>query len=246
LINIEDDKASEVEKCLSVFKLKRNYIFGDAEYYAHKESQSNLRKPEVLPKEIDILNIGTHILDKFLIITTDPFIMWFASEYVELSDLVVSRLTIFNAGEPARLELEEWGDAENGSWVNQTMLNSCEDELVKSTKIAYQSGKGNKLVSAMIPDDTVAAIKLLVDPEIRKKASIHVDNKYVFPSTKSSLDHTDGWHSLHNLCSRFHRIPGETDCHENKASNKYHYRALEASTVYKGEIVYPHGAFSRH
>ncbi len=62
------------------------------------------------------------------------------------------------------------GDAENGSWVDQTMLNSCEDELVKSTKIAYQSGKGNKLVSAMIQDDTVAAIKLLVYLEIRKKS----------------------------------------------------------------------------
>ena len=119
-------------------------------------------------------------------------------------DLAVARLTIFNArrgGEPAKLELSEWMDADNGVWTKHAQ--HCEDleldERLKSTKIAYQSGKGMKLVSLMIPEDTVSALRILANKEIREKSTIHNNNKYVFPSAKLSLDNANGWHSLRNV-----------------------------------------------
>ena len=39
-------------------------------------------------------------------------------DYVKLRDLLVCRLTLFNArrGEPSRLLLREWKDAQNNEW----------------------------------------------------------------------------------------------------------------------------------
>lgn len=54
-------------------------------------------------------------------------------EYSLLRDLVVSRLTLFNArrgGEPSRLLLEEWNDALNDVWYNNT--ETVDDPLEKS------------------------------------------------------------------------------------------------------------------
>ena len=46
LINNRDDLAMETEKFLQVFKMKRFYHFGDAEYKVKKDRQVQLRKPE--------------------------------------------------------------------------------------------------------------------------------------------------------------------------------------------------------
>ena len=56
-----------------------------------------------MPEETDIAMVKDHIMDRFKALTKDPFLMWSATEYVELRDLVVARLIIFNAkrgGEP--------------------------------------------------------------------------------------------------------------------------------------------------
>lgn len=69
--------------------------------------------------------------------------------YVELRDLVVCRLTLFNArrgGEPSRLLSREWEDAEKGVWLNTKQVDALDDPidkaLTETIKIAYQSGKG--------------------------------------------------------------------------------------------------------
>lgn len=45
-------------------------------------------------------------------------------------------------GEPCRLLLQEWTDADRGEWMDQTTnLDSLEEKLLKTTKIDCKAGK---------------------------------------------------------------------------------------------------------
>ena len=53
---------------------------------------------------------------------SDEFYLFDHHSFVELRNAVFVRLTIFNArrgGEPARLLIEEWRDAENNTWIDK-------------------------------------------------------------------------------------------------------------------------------
>ena len=58
LIRNCDESAKEIDTFISVFKLKRYYIFGDAEYKIKKDRQVRLRNPEELPNEDDLHKIN--------------------------------------------------------------------------------------------------------------------------------------------------------------------------------------------
>jgi len=58
---------------------------------------------------------------------------------------------MFNArrgGEPARMTLSEWLEAENDTWLDQDLVQNISDpiekELIKDLKLAYQAGKGSR------------------------------------------------------------------------------------------------------
>ena len=98
-------------------------------------------KPGQIPDEDDIALIKQHIMDRFKVLTTDPFNRRSSSAYVELRDLAVARLTIYNArrgGEPARLQLREWKEAEDDVCVNREEIEETCDNFTKTTKLAYQ------------------------------------------------------------------------------------------------------------
>jgi hypothetical protein len=79
---------------------------------------------------------------------------------------------------------------------------SVERELFEQMKITFQSGKGNNhLVPVLIPTDTVEALRLLTNVEIRESAGVSCANEYVFPSTKCSDQHISGWHAISRVCS---------------------------------------------
>ena len=105
LINNEDDKASEVDKFLEVFSLHRNILFGDAAYNLNRNRQTNLRRPEQLPAEDDVGKLKNYTVQRVQDVLRDKYQLWTQHDYSEMRDLVVSRLTLFNArrgGEPAR------------------------------------------------------------------------------------------------------------------------------------------------
>lgn len=113
--------------------------------------------------------------------------------FCSLRNLVVSRLTLCNArrdcGEPCRLNLAEWRDAVEGSWIKAQDVNRITDPvekfLLETTKITSQSGKGtNRLVSLLIPRDYVEALEFLVHPKVRSACGVHSRNNYVFPFTQ--------------------------------------------------------------
>lgn len=58
----------------------------------------------------------------------------------------------------------------------------------------------NHLVPILIPKDTVGAMEMLADPDIRRTVGINASNIYAFPSTRNSEDHVSGWHAMHTIC----------------------------------------------
>lgn len=75
-------------------------------------------------------------------------------------------------------------------WINKEdveKLDKLERKLVDEFKIAYQPGKGTtRLVSVLMPKDTLQALKLLKNKELRKMVGISEKNFFVFASTDTA------------------------------------------------------------
>ena len=224
LIRDDDKSAQEVDRFLEVFTLYKDFIFGDASYHQNRNRQDKLRRPQNLPSEDDVSQLRRYTVDRIEAIMNDTYLIWSTKVYCELRDLVVSRLTLFNArrgGEPARLTIKEWEDAAAGTW-----LRSCH-ESESQMKITFEGGKGNNhLVSVLFPDDCCNALRKLSNPEIRRSVDINENNHYLFPATHSSDSHVSGWYAVSRVCRDAHLV--EPD--KITATNMRH----RASTLYAG------------
>ena len=130
----------------------------------------------------------------------DGLEFWTSHSYIELCNIALARLTLLNGrrgGETGRLLIEEGKDAEDNKWIDRQrydVLNEGEKMLVDTLKITYLAGKGNRhIVSLVIPNDTVPALRKLSDPVIRMKAGVSVCNLFLFASTQNSEYDTSGW-----------------------------------------------------
>ena len=106
LINGEDAKAFEIDRFSAVLNYHWRTLFGDAEYATVMQRQTVLRKPHNLPSEEDIKVLRDFTTQKIQELVADEYIFIASSEYSLLRDLVVSRLTFFNArrgGEPSKM-----------------------------------------------------------------------------------------------------------------------------------------------
>ena len=81
-------------------------------------------------------------------ILKDSYLKWDSHIFNWMRSLIVCRLTLFNArrgGEPSRLTMKEWEDAESAAWVDPGMVLQVDDPLEKALlntfKLAYQSRK---------------------------------------------------------------------------------------------------------
>ncbi|GFR68669.1 histone-lysine N-methyltransferase SETD8-A, partial [Elysia marginata] len=125
--------------------------------------------------------------------------------FIRLRNLICTRLTLFNArrgGEPARMLLSDWTDAEENAWIDPQLVQNVSDPLEKSLlnqfKLVYQSGKGSRrLVPVLIPNDTVEPLRILVQK--REQCGIPQSNIFLFPSTGISKDHVSGWNIMKDV-----------------------------------------------
>jgi len=207
LMNDDDDKAAEIDKFVHVLALNENVLFGSAVYALNQRRQTRLRRPAQLPTDNDVQQLRQFTVTRLQSIVGDPYLLWTSNEYTKARDLAVSRLTLFNArrgGEPARLLLSEWQDAESGSWVDQNAvhkLNEVEQQLFGHLKVTFQAGKGNNhLVPVLIPDDTAKTLRQLASAETRKQCAVDERNTYLFPCIQGSLEHVSGWHAVRKVC----------------------------------------------
>ncbi|XP_071832409.1 uncharacterized protein [Apostichopus japonicus] len=212
LILGEDKKAKDIDLFTSVFDRRQHGIFSDVEDHMRKNRQGKQRKPlQQHPEEEDVLKIRQYTLNEIKRISNGGSVQtWSSQLFCSLRNLVVSRLTLYNArrncGEPCRLNLAEWREAAEGSRIEASRdVNKINDPveklLLETSRIAYQSGKATntRLVSVLIPKDCVQALEFLVDPKVRSACGVHSRNNYVFPATQSSLDHTSGWQCVHTV-----------------------------------------------
>lgn len=208
LMRNDDSKAELIKKFVTILNMQWASVFGDAEYRSVQNRNHKLRKPSALPLEEDINKVRDYTVNAVAAMMSDAFLHWSSVDFARLRDLIVSRLTMFNArrgGEPSRLLVTEWDDAEKGVWISESAVQGVTDgvskELLSNYKVAFQSGKGSKRdVPILIPLDCREALKKLSQQDFRQSVSIHPDNPYVFASTHRSKDHVIGWNAVSQIC----------------------------------------------
>ncbi|XP_077966290.1 uncharacterized protein LOC120348272 isoform X6 [Styela clava] len=203
LIEDDDAKAETIDKFAAVLNLRWTSMFGDAEYILQHNRQTKLRQPELLPNEQDVAKIKTYTVNTLASRLSDEYFLPCQENFIVIRNLVMSRLTLFNArrgGEPSRLLMKDWENAKNDKWIDtqriQFLSSSVDQELMKKFKVMYQGGKGNNhLVPVLVPIDCVAGLDFLVNLDIRKNSDVHKENRFIFASTRLSMEHASGWHA---------------------------------------------------
>jgi len=230
LIGENDEMSDSVDKFTVILKLQWAYIFGNAEYRAVQNRNSKTRRPGNLPLEENITIVRNYSIDKITEIMSDPYFLWTPLDFSRLRDLVVCRLTFFNArrgGEPCRLLRSEWKDANNGVWIAEGAVANVTEEVARNLlnkyKVAFQSGKGSKRdVPIFIPQDCITALRKLDDLDFRTDNGIHPNNTNMFPSTHKSMEHVVGWTAVSNVCKLADVFPPITaTATRHRASNIY-------------------------
>lgn len=127
------------------------------------------------------------------------------------------------------------------------MNDPIERELLKNTKITYQTGKGNnRLVSVLIPEDCMNATHMLSSAEIRESAGVLTINRYLFPFTQLSAEHPSGWYCVNRVA----KLAGVADVAKMTATGMRHRAstmfAMLDVTDYERERFYEHMGHSAH
>ena len=136
---------TELEKFMICFKANEDCILSSARYQLEKQRLLKTRKPCQLPMEQDLCDIHRHVIDRIQNLVSE-YQFWTSHSFVELCNIVCTRLTLLNArrgGETSRLEINVWKEAENDGWIDQQRLNNlsvADKILVESLKITYMAG----------------------------------------------------------------------------------------------------------
>ncbi|GFR91066.1 histone-lysine N-methyltransferase SETD8-A [Elysia marginata] len=123
--------------------------FMEKESQVFCESRRNvLRKPGDMPLEKDVQILRNFIISEMKGMVQEGDQVWDKHRFIRLRNLICTRLTLFNArrgGEPARMLLSDWTDAEENAWIDPQPVQNVSDPLEKSLlnqfKLVYQSGK---------------------------------------------------------------------------------------------------------
>ena len=135
-----------------------------------------LRRPQELPADEDVKKLKDCTVRRINELLCDSYQTWDTHSFVEIRDLTVCRLTVFNArrgGEPARLVISESLDAEHNRWLRDggascpqqtSPVTSVEFSTFKNLKVTYQGGKCvNHLMPVLIPSNVFEAMRMLSD-----------------------------------------------------------------------------------
>jgi hypothetical protein len=207
-IEKKEELSKEIDSFLRSVKSCEDIFLSSAQYLLEMARLKKTRKPCQLPLEQDIEKLHKYIMSRIEDLANE-FTLWTSSTFIELRNVTMVRLALLNArrgGEVGRLSISEWEEAENDGWIDKQRMNELLEEqklLVKSLKIAYLSGKGNKhVVSLLIPNDTIKAMQYLSKVDVRENSGIAKDNKFLFASTQHSDVQFSGWHALKSVCAK--------------------------------------------
>ena len=117
-------EAQEVDFFSSVLASNWDFIFYTAQTVCESR-RTAFRKPDDLPIEKDITTLRDFIISEMKAMVANSNNLWDKSQFIKLRNMICTRLTLFNArrgGEPARMLLFEWTDAEKGAWIDPQRL----------------------------------------------------------------------------------------------------------------------------
>ena len=136
-------------------------------------------------------------------------------------------------GEPARLTIQDWVQAERNEWIDAQRMKDLDEldrVLVKSLNISFMAGKSNNhFVPVLIPEDTLSAIKKVVSKEFRKLTGVSPEYKFFFDSVKGSKGHVSGWDVVHNMFTASLKITRGSKCDKNRHRISTLFAALDVS-----------------
>jgi hypothetical protein len=101
------------------------------------------------------------------------------------------------------MTMDQW--LKRDQWLAEGTVDSLAEEeklLFSKMSIMYMTGKGNHLVTCLVPKDAIEAMDLLCKVDVRLSAGVATGNKFVFPNTEDSLHHLDGWHATHYVLGK--------------------------------------------
>ncbi|XP_061168122.1 uncharacterized protein LOC133177047 [Saccostrea echinata] len=207
LIKREELLAKEVKEFQEVLKVYWKYFFITAREVLMNKMHSQSRAPTRLPSIEEYQRLRDFTKEKITEIVEDIYTPMNQGIFCNLRNLIACRLTLFNArrgGEATRLTISELEEAFSNKWADKTFFKKIDEDIEKlMCKIicAYlHSSKKLELVSVIIPDDCWKGLEMLKDVENRKLAGVHPKNKFIFANTENSLDHVNGWQSVHKVC----------------------------------------------
>lgn len=206
IIDGNDIEIKKRENFLTLLEGSWGHLMFNSEAEIESNRETNSRRPRNLPTETEVQKLRNYVTARITDIVGDTYTLFGSKEYFELRYLIVCRLTVFNArrgGEPARLLLREWQDAEANVWISPEMveqvIDPLEQALISEYKLAYQRGKGSrKMVPILIPSDILPGIRTLV--EHRSDSGVLEHNPYLFATTRSQDGHADGWQCINAAC----------------------------------------------
>lgn len=186
-----------------LFQFQTAYLFRAHEIYAaarfksQQNSMEKARRPEALPQEGEIRRLNAFIQSELERERAEV-------NYIHVRNLVVTRLTLFNArrGEEAsRLTVKQAEDALAGVWLPEELVEKVTDDaekfLMGKFHLAYLTGKGRKFVPILMPNDVIQHVRDLL--ACREEQGIPSSNPFLFAS-RVSKSHCSGWHAINKIC----------------------------------------------
>lgn len=113
IIDGDDEEVKERDKFLSVLDGSWGYLFNSAQIELESNRETCLRRPRSLPLESDVQTLRTYVMTRISTMVKDEYMVWTASEFIELRSLLVCRLTLFKIG-----FLMRWYNMSKTQWKN--------------------------------------------------------------------------------------------------------------------------------
>jgi len=116
--------ADDVTHFLVCLNASEGDICSGARYILEQTRQNKNRRPSSLPLEEDIQKLNNYMVVRMNELLS-PYHIWTKSSFIELRNIVCSRLTIINGrrgGELGRMLLSEWKEAEKDGYIDQQRL----------------------------------------------------------------------------------------------------------------------------
>ena len=105
IIDGDDREVKERDKFLSVLDGSWGYLFNSAQIELESNRATCLRRPRSLPLLSDVQTLRTYVMTRISTMVKDVYMVWTASEFIDLRSLLVCRITLFNS---RRGGVSEW------------------------------------------------------------------------------------------------------------------------------------------